>query len=73
MASFDDVLRTAVGETQMGGVGNKDNPTKRPAPRAVLVPPAMSEDIADPEDDEYEDGDFATPKRDRSDPDDEPL
>jgi hypothetical protein len=33
----------------------------------------MPEENAVPEDDEYEDGDFATPKQDRGDPDDEPL
>jgi hypothetical protein len=55
----------------MGGFGRKknkstkeqDNPPVKPRP-----PPAEPA-----EDDQYEDGDFATPKRDRGGPDDEPL
>ena len=51
----------------MGGTGPRKNPLVQPsgAP-AQLTPPPV-------EDDETEDGDFATPKRDRSDNDDEPL
>ena len=51
----------------MGGTGKKNEPPttddgkpKKPPPRPV-------------EDDDYEDGDIATPKRDRSGDDDEPL
>ena len=40
--------------------GDNDQPTKKPPP-----PRAVEED--------YEDGDIATPKRDRYGPDDEPL
>ena len=39
--------------------GDNDQPTKKPPPRAV--------------EEDYEDGDIATPKRDRYGPDDEPL
>jgi len=51
----------------MGGTGMKNEPPKQPEdkqkkPERVPV-----------EDDEYEDGDIATPKRDRYGPDDEPL
>ena len=57
----------------MGGVRNRDDPTRRSSPRPPSWPATMPEENAVPEDDEYEDGDFATPKQDRGDPDDEPL
>ena len=42
-------------------------PPKRPDEKAKKPPPPRDND------DEYEDGDIATPKRDRYGPDDEPL
>jgi hypothetical protein len=53
----------------MGRFGKKNKPPKeqdkQPTPARLPAEPA--------EDDQYEDGDFATPKRDRSGTDDEPL
>ena len=51
----------------MGGNGNKNEPPKQAnnKPRKPTRPPA--------EDDDFEDGDIATPKRDRDGNDDEPL
>jgi len=51
----------------MGGNGNKREPPKQDneKPRKPPKPPV--------EDDDYEDGDIATPKRDRHGNDDEPL
>ncbi len=53
----------------MGGIWKKG---KRPRPEGgepKPPPPATPRN----EDDDYEDGDMATPKRDRYGPDDEPL
>jgi hypothetical protein len=52
----------------MGGIGkkNSDHPGKD-AGKSEKPPPAQAED------DDYEDGDFATPKRDRHDEDDQPI
>jgi hypothetical protein len=56
-------------EVNMGGFGEKNKPPKekekRPTPARLPAEPA--------EDDQYEDGGFATPKHDRSGSDDEPL
>jgi hypothetical protein len=51
----------------MGGTGRNNEPPKQPEdkPKKPERSPA--------EDDEYEDGDIATPKRDRHGTDDEPL
>ncbi|MBA2402515.1 MAG: hypothetical protein H0V72_28250 [Bradyrhizobium sp.] len=54
----------------MGGNGNKSEPPKQDNdkpknPQRPQKPPV--------EDDDFEDGDFATPKRDRHGNDDEPL
>jgi hypothetical protein len=51
----------------MGGTGRKNEPPKKSEdkPKKPEHSPA--------EDDEYEDGDIATPKRDRHGNDDEPL
>jgi hypothetical protein len=51
----------------MGGIGKKTELPKKDDSKSNKPPPARTED------DDVEDGDFATPKRDRSDPDDEPL
>jgi hypothetical protein len=51
----------------MGGTGRKNEPPKQPEDK-----PKKPERVP-VEDDEYEDGDIATPKRDRYGPDDEPL
>jgi hypothetical protein len=51
----------------MGGTGKK---TERPAKGDSKTGKSPSRPI---DDDDIEDGDFATPKRDRSDADDEPL
>lgn len=50
----------------MGGTGKNSEPPK-PGDDKAKKPPRPVED------DEYEDGDIATPKRDRSGDDDEPL
>ena len=52
---------------QMGGTGRKNEPPK-PADDKPKKP-----ERAPVEDDDDEDGDIATPKRDRTDNDDEPL
>ena len=52
----------------MGGTGKKtERPNKDDGKSKKKPPPAPVED------DDYEDGDIATPKRDRSGDDDEPL
>jgi len=51
----------------MGGNRKKTEPPGKEDGKSNKSPPASTED------DDREDGDFATPKRDRSDPDDEPL
>ncbi len=48
-------------------------PAKRPSFRTKDDGKSNKSPPAPIEDDDVEDGDFATPKRDRSDPDDEPL
>jgi hypothetical protein len=50
----------------MGGIG-KEKPRKESGDKSRKPPPPPVED------DEIEDGDIATPKRDRSGNDDEPL
>ena len=52
---------------QMGGTGRKNEPPKKSDDK-----PKQPERIP-PEDDDYEDGDIATPKQDRTGNDDEPL
>lgn len=51
----------------MGGTGNNREPPKKTDDKAKKPPRIPVED------DDYEDGDFATPKRDRDGNDDEPL
>jgi hypothetical protein len=51
----------------MGGTGRKNEPPKQPEEK-----PKKPEHVP-AEDEDYEDGDIATPKRDRSGNDDEPL
>jgi hypothetical protein len=51
----------------MGGFGRKSEPPKKDDGKPKKPPPAPHED------DEFEDGDIATPKRDRHGNDDEPL
>jgi hypothetical protein len=51
----------------MGGNGKKTESPDKEDGKSHKSPPAPTED------DDREDGDFATPKRDRSGPDDEPL
>jgi hypothetical protein len=55
-------------EVNMGGTGKKSEPPKKDDGKSLKSPPRPVED------DDPEDGDFATPKRDRSDGnDDQPL
>jgi hypothetical protein len=51
----------------MGGTGRKREPPKKDDGKSKKSPPAPIED------DDIEDGDMATPKRDRSGEDDQPL
>jgi hypothetical protein len=51
----------------MDGIGKKPELPDKDDGKSKKSPPAPTED------DDREDGDFATPKRDRSDPDDEPA
>lgn len=51
----------------MSGIGKKNEPPKETSGVPVKPPPAPIED------DDIEDGDIATPKRDRHGTDDEPL
>jgi hypothetical protein len=51
----------------MGGTGKKDEPHKKDEVKPRKPPPVPTSD------DEVEDGDMATPKRDRYGNDDEPL
>ena len=51
----------------MGGIGKKGDPPKKEDAKPEKPPPKPAED------DDVEDGDFATPKRDRHGDDDEPL
>lgn len=53
----------------MGEIGKKDKPPKKQEDQPITPRPP-----AEPAgDDQYEDGDFSTPKRDRNGTDDEPL
>jgi hypothetical protein len=54
-------------ESNMGGTGKKNDPPRKESGAPLKPPPAPIED------DDVEDGDFATPKRDRNGNDDEPL
>jgi hypothetical protein len=56
-------------EVEMGRFGRKDKPPKERGEQLII--PRLPAEPA--EDDQYEDGDIATPKRDRSGTDDEPL
>ena len=51
----------------MGGIGRSNEPPKQGDDKPKKPPPPPIED------DEIEDGDIATPKRDRNGDDDEPL
>jgi hypothetical protein len=51
----------------MGGIGRRSDPPKQGDDKSKKPPPPPVED------DEFEDGDIATPKRDRNGNDDEPL
>ena len=51
----------------MGGTGKKSELPNKDQGKSKKSPPAPVED------DDYEDGDFATPKRDRHGDDDQPL
>jgi len=51
----------------MGGTGKKSEPPKKVDDKSKKPPPAPIED------DDCEDGDIATPKRDRYGDDDQPL
>ena len=51
----------------MGGTGKTSEPPKKPDDKVKKPPRRPAED------DDYEDGDIATPKRDRDGNDDEPL
>ena len=51
----------------MGGTSKKNEPGKQPDDKAKKAPPPQTDD------DDVEDGDIATPKRDRYGNDDEPL
>ena len=53
----------------MGGIRKKNQPPKQEDGKPKPPPPPAPHDP----DDDYEDGDIATPKRDRYGPDDEPL
>jgi hypothetical protein len=52
---------------KMAGTGNKGEPPRKDSGKPKK-PPAKAD-----EDDDFEDGDIATPKRDRYGQDDEPL
>ncbi len=51
----------------MGNTGKKNEPPKKADEKSKKPPPPAAAD------EDYEDGDIATPKRDRDGPDDEPL
>jgi hypothetical protein len=51
----------------VGGIGKKGEPPNKDDDKSSKSPPAPIED------DDFEDGDIATPKRDRGDDDDQPL
>ncbi|WP_407186145.1 hypothetical protein [Bradyrhizobium centrosematis] len=52
----------------MAKIGKPNEPLKQADDKAKKPPPPRATD-----DEDYEDGDIATPKRDRYGPDDEPL
>lgn len=52
---------------EMGGAGTKEKPRSKDGRTPGKPPPPPRED------DDVEDGDIATPKRDRNDEDDQPL
>lgn len=54
----------------MGRTGNNSEPPKQDGDKAKLPLPLSAPHVAD---EDYEDGDIATPKRDRHGNDDEPL
>jgi hypothetical protein len=54
-------------ENDMGGTGKRNEPPRKESGGPVKPPPPPIED------DDIEDGDIATPKRDRNGNDDEPL
>jgi hypothetical protein len=58
--------RSSIKGNNMGGSGKESKPLKPGGDKAKKPPPPI-------EDDELEDGDIATPKRDRNGNDDEPL
>jgi hypothetical protein len=51
----------------MSGIGREKKPVKEDDDKSKRKPPSRAEE------DDYEDGDIATPKRDRYGDDDEPL
>jgi hypothetical protein len=58
----------SIKRNNMGGTGKKNELPKKKDSKPGKPPPATVE-----EDDDIEDGDFATPKRDRHGDDDQPL
>jgi hypothetical protein len=66
-AGFPVQLRSIpIKGVMMGGTGPKNNPPDKESGAPAAPPPPI-------EDDDSEDGDMATPKRDRTGNDDEPL
>jgi len=61
------LLRYIVKGNAMGNTGRKSEPPKKADDKSKKPPPPRSDN------DDYEDGDIATPKRDRTGNDDEPL
>jgi hypothetical protein len=57
----------SIKRNNMGGTGKKSEIPNKDEGKSKKSPPAPAED------DDYEDGDFATPKRDRHGDDDQPL
>jgi hypothetical protein len=57
----------SIKRNNMGGTGKKSELPNKDDGKSRKLPPAPAED------DDYEDGDFATPKRDRHGDDDQPL
>jgi hypothetical protein len=55
-------------EENMGGTGKQGKPPRKDDGKSKKLPAAMPAD-----DEDVEDGDIATPKRDRYDEDDQPL
>jgi hypothetical protein len=53
----------------MGGIGKKSEPPKKEDDKAKKPPPPVPAD----DDDLFDDGDIATPKRDRYGDDDQPI